>query len=76
MKEVESYGQEGVEVMLIGNKCDVKEEDGVRKEAGQVKRYLKANLLKENRNMQRIKAWNSLNAVRRQRKVSQTLSYC
>jgi len=29
MKEVESYGQEGVEVVLIGNKVDVKSEEGV-----------------------------------------------
>ena len=37
MKEVESYGQEGVEVVLIGNKVDVKsEEDSVKREAAEV----------------------------------------
>jgi len=36
MKEVESYGQEGVEVVLIGNKVDVKgSEEGVKRETAE-----------------------------------------
>ena len=39
MKEVESYGQEGVEVVLIGNKVDVKSEEGVSQATAGVENF-------------------------------------